>query len=92
MLSWKFLIWLLGAFLAISTLVSMCRARRATLEQKLVSWLTTELGNLRNKRRLLLRVRKRRAELKAREEVLAAAAEAQIAELNISSLMGDKPK
>ena len=90
-IDWSLVLWASAAFLAASTLVKMCQARRQSLRGKLNSWLTTELESNNKRKKLAASVRRKRAELAAKKEAQDADAAAEIAELNITGLMGEEP-
>ncbi len=87
---WSTIIWLLGAFLAVSTFLKLCNERTNKLRGMLNDWLQNELKTIHQKKRLLAVARKKRAELKIQQELQAAAAQEEIKKLEIVKHLAEK--
>ena len=95
MFSLPLLLWSVAALLAIVSLVRLCVARREQLESRLRQWLVGELQTVNKKKKLFMKVRKQRADQQVADEAAtqrAAAAAAEIADLNIGELFADRQR
>jgi hypothetical protein len=85
-------VWMLAAFLAISSLLKLSQSRWLELHSKLNTWLQEEAKTIKQKKRLFLTVKKKRQELQRQRELEAAAVEAEIRKLDITKQMEDRKK
>ncbi len=90
MFDWSIIIWLFGAFLAISSFLKLSNARTRSLHDKLNEWLKAELRTIQQKKRLLKIAREKRAQLKLQQELQAAQVQEEIKKLEISKMLAEK--